>query len=293
MNVLYLQLAINALIIGLLYGLVGLTLSLLFGVMRVVNLAHGELLILGAFVSYFFANYLDVNPLLAVPLAIAVGSMLGCVVYLVIVKRLQKAEDREMSSFLAFFGLSLVLTAIFLRLFDADIRILDFSFTPVSFKFGPVLIPTARVVAIAYEAVVLIGLMYLLYRTFPGKALRAAMMNRAAVQTVGIDIDRLSLICFSGAFGLTCATGVLMTLVFPAFGPMGGLEYTILGFIVIVLGGVDNPVGAILGGIVYGLTQQLIAFVFSEEAGLMSGFIILTVVILFRPQGLLGSRQHM
>lgn len=114
-------------------------------------------------------------------------------------------------------------------------------------------------------------------------------MNRPALALVGIDADRLGAICASIAFAMAMATGVLIALVFPAFGPTDGMDYTIIGFIAIVLGGVGNPVGALLGGIVFGVVQQVSALYWGEAIGLLSGFLILTITIFFRPQGLLGK----
>jgi len=149
-------------------------------------------------------------------------------------------------------------------------------------------IPTAQLVALAVGALLILGLTAFLYRTLAGKALRAAIMNRDAIQIVGVNIDRLSALAFGLAVGLGAVTGVLIALVFPAFGPFSGLDFTLIGFVVIVLGGLGHPVGAILGGIVFGIAEQLAIVFMPQSMSPVVGFVILVATIMLRPAGLFG-----
>jgi len=137
-----------------------------------------------------------------------------------------------------------------------------------------------------------IALTTFLYLTLPGKAIRASIMNRDAVQIVGVDVDRLSSAVFALALGLAGMTGVLVALVFPSFNPFVGVDYTLIGFIVVVLGGLGNPTGAILGGLVYGLAEQVSIVFMPQTLAPIVGFTLMVLVIFFRPQGILGRARE-
>lgn len=153
------------------------------------------------------------------------------------------------------------------------------------------MIPKARVVAVGVALVLVPALFLFLYRTTPGKALRAAVMNRDALRIVGVDVERLSLVAFSVSAGIAGVTGVLLALVFPAFTPFSGLDYTIAGFVVIVLGGLGSPLGALLGGMLFAFSEQLTTLWIGQSAGVLAGFLILVLVVAIRPAGLIGQAE--
>ena len=163
---------------------------------------------------------------------------------------------------------------------------------PISMKVGPIYVSTARIVAFGITIAIALALTWFLFRTLPGKALRAAIMNREAIQIVGVDVVKLSAFAFALASAIAGATGVLVALVFPAFNPFSGAEYSIIGFIVVVLGGLGNPVGALLAGILYGLAEQLATVFLPQAMAPIIGFGILVAVILIRPTGILGWRAQ-
>jgi branched-chain amino acid transport system permease protein len=212
----------------------------------------------------------------------------GMLLYYGLMPRLMKSDDPELASFLSFYGVSLMAGAVLLYFFDADTRSLNYSFTPSVFRVAGLVVPTAQIVALAVGVLLIGALTWFLYRTLPGKALRGAMMNRDAIQIVGVNIDRLSALAFGLAIGLAAVTGVLIALVFPAFGPFSGLDFTLIGFVVIVLGGLGHPVGAILGGIVFGVAEQLAIVFMPQSLSPVVGFVILAATIMLRPAGLFG-----
>jgi branched-chain amino acid transport system permease protein len=281
---------VNGIIVGGLYALLGLSLSLLYGVLRVVNFAHGELVIGGAFVAYVLFASLGLSPLLSLPLAAGGFFLAGWAAYYVLMPRLSRSDDPETMSFLLMYGLSIAMAAAMLVLFGADSRSIDYSFDPISVPIGPVNVSTARLVALAITAVVSAALTWFLFRTLPGKALRAATMNREAIQIVGVDIERLSALAFALTFGIAGMTGVLISLVFPAFSPFSGGEYTIIGFIVIVLGGLGNPIGALIAGVFFGVAEQMATVFLDQALAQIVGFALLVGTILIRPTGLFGFR---
>lgn len=292
MELLILNGLVNGLIVGGIYALVGVSLTLLYGVLRVVNFAHGEFVIAGSFFAYVLFSGLNVPPLLALPAAGAVFFAAGWGLYYVLIPRLSRSDDPELMSFLMFYGVSLAAAAMMLLLFDADSRSIDYTFTPVSVQVGPIYVATARLVALGVTVVISIALALFLFRTLPGKALRAAIMNPEAIQIMGVDIVRLSAFAFALATALAGVTGVLVALVFPAFNAFSGTEYTIIAFIVVVLGGLGNPVGALLAGVIFGLAEQMATVFLPQAMAQIVGFAILVGTIFFRPSGILGARSR-
>jgi branched-chain amino acid transport system permease protein len=292
MELLILSGLVNGLIVGGVYALIGLSLTLLYGVLRIVNFAHGEFVIGGSFVAYLLFNALGMPPLVALPIAAVSFFAAGWVAYYLLIPRLARSDDPESMSFLMMYGMSIALAAVMLLLFEADSRSIDYSFSPVSMKIGPLYVSTARLVAFGVTVAISLALAWFLFRTLPGKALRGAIMNREAIQIVGVDIVKLSAFAFALATALAGVTGVLVALVFPAFNPFSGPEYSIIGFIVVVLGGLGNPVGALIAGILYGLAEQLATVFLPQALAQIVGFAILVGTILVRPSGILGWRAQ-
>lgn len=276
---------VNGLIVGGVYALIGMSLTLLYGVLRVVNFAHGEFVIGGSFLAYVLFNTFGIPPLAALPIAAISFFGLGYVAYFLLIPRLARSDDPESMSFLMMYGLSIALAAFMLVLFEADSRSIDYSFTPISMKVGPVYVSTARVVALGVTLVVAAGVSAFLFLTLPGKALRAAIMNREAIQIMGVDIVKLSAFAFALATDIAGITGVLVALVFPAFNAFSGPEYAIIGFIVVVLGGLGNPLGALAAGVFYGLAEQLATVFLPQAMAQIVGFALLVGTILVRNAG--------
>ncbi|UDQ88311.1 branched-chain amino acid ABC transporter permease [Xanthobacter autotrophicus] len=282
---------VNAVALGILYGLLGLSLTIIYGAMRIANLAHGEMVLAGSYVAYVVTTQLGYSPLAAIPVAFTLLFLLAFALFAVAGRRLQTARDPEMASFLFFYGVSLMVGSGLLFLFDADARSVIFQFQPISYRVLGLVIPKARVVAVGVALVLVPALFLFLYRTTPGKALRAAVMNRDALRIVGVDVERLSLVAFSVSAGIAGVTGVLLALVFPAFTPFSGLDYTIAGFVVIVLGGLGSPLGALLGGMLFAFSEQLTTLWIGQSAGVLAGFLILVLVVAIRPAGLIGQAE--
>lgn len=291
---------VGGIVFGVVYALIGCSLNVLCGVLRIVNFAHGEFILAGSFFAYAALTVWGVDPLVALVPCALVFFAAGWGLYYVLVPRLARSDEPETSSFLLMFGVSLMLVAAMTWIFEADIRPVNFSFDPINVTlfsipdaYGPgragrVIVPTSRLVALAVNAVIIAGLAWFLYRTLVGKAMRAAIMNREAIQIVGINVHRLS----AGAFGLATAlagvTGTVLTLVVPSVDPNGGADLTLIGFIVIVLGGLGHPVGALAAGVLFGVVEQLSTVLLPQAAAQMVGFVILVAVIFVRPQGLFG-----
>jgi branched-chain amino acid transport system permease protein len=287
---LLLQGFVNGLIMGVIYGLIGAGLNIVFGVLRVVNFAHGEFVILGAYFAWFLLQALGIQPFLAMPLTFAVFFGASYLLYFALIPPLNKADDPEISSLLLMFGVSISLGALMLLVFDADARSLAIDIEPVFLTFGDVVVPTVRLLALAVALVIVALLAFFLYRTHTGKALRAIIMNRDAVRIVGIKVEQLSAVAFGLGIGLAGVTGILTALVFPSFSPFVGADYTLIGFVVIVLGGLGHPIGAMLGAMLFAVTEQVASIYFNPSIATICGFVLMVATIFIRPTGLLGRQ---
>lgn len=286
---LLIQALVSGLILGALYGLIGCSLTIIYGTMRIVNFSHGEFVVAGCFAVLVFFTATDLHPLLSIPLVFVAFFAVGMCLYYLFVPRLNRGDDPEVASFLTFYGVSLMAGAILLYFFAADTRSLNYIFKPSVYKVGNIFIPTAHLAALATGVAIIAALTWFLYRTIYGKALRAAIMNRDAIQIVGVNINTLSALAFGLAIAIAASTGVLLALVFPAFGPFSGMDYTLIGFVVIVLGGLGHPIGAIIGGIVFGVAEQVAIVFLPQSLSQAVGFVFLIATITLRPSGLFGK----
>jgi branched-chain amino acid transport system permease protein len=296
---------IAGVLFGLYFSLLGIGLNLVFGVMRIVNLAHGDFLMLGAFVAFGVFYLLGLDPLLAVPLAFAIFVIVGIVLYGLLVPRLQQSRDPEMLSIILFFGLSQVIEALVTIAFGTSERSipsreLGSLMTAVAKVFGakpeggPVEIlgqsfPAAWVIS-AVVSVIAIGLVYVyLYRTRLGTLTRAVMSRRDEAFATGINVDRVCAAAFGIGLGLAAIAGVFAPFMFGSVTPAFGADATVTAFVIVVLGSLGNPLGTALGGVVYGICYMLVQTFLSSWADLLP-YVLLILVLLLRPSGLLGRK---
>ena len=300
---------VYAIVAGLLYGLyfslVGIGLNLVFGVMRIVNLAHGDILMLGAFIAVAISALAGLDPLFAVPLAFVVFVLLGFVLYWLLVPRLQASINPEMLSIILFFGLSQVIeavTTIFLGTSEhsIDSNLLGQVFAPLRVRLfggdsdGPVELfgqsfPTTWVIAAAVSVVAILFVYVYLYRTRLGTLTRAVMSRREEALATGINVDRVSAAAFGLGLGLAAVAGVFAPFMFGSVTPAFGEDATVTSFAVVVLGSLGNPLGTALGGVVYGISYMLVQTYLSSWADLLP-YVLLILIQLLRPSGLLGRR---
>lgn len=292
MTGLLLQTILNGLIVGTIYGIIGCSLAIIYGTMKIVNFAHGEFVIAGSYLTYVVVMVFMLPMLVAVPVAILFFGVVGAGVYYLIVPRLMKNEDHELPSFLAMYGVSLIIGSLLLLFFEADTRSLNLGFSPAFVKFGGLVVPKARLIALAFGLVIIALIWWVLYRTIHGKALRATIMNRPAMAVIGLPYKRVTAVAFTVSIVLAGLTGILTSLVFPAFNPAGGMELTLIAFVVIVLGGLSNPVGAIFGGIFFGLVEQLTILYGGQTIAQIISYLALILVVYLLPNGIMGGRAR-
>ncbi|UCB48087.1 MAG: branched-chain amino acid ABC transporter permease [Deltaproteobacteria bacterium] len=281
---------VNGLLIGGVYGLAALGLSLIWGVMKVVNLAHGVFIMLGAYLGYGIFYVLGLHPLFAMFLAIPIGVGVGIVLYRYLINRILEVAtnelEQEMMCLLFTFGLSMMIYGAALNIWGSDLRGVP-TLMPTIF-LGDIAIPSSRFIAFM-SALVLGGLLYFfLKKTFIGKAIRAVTQNRNYVMLDGID--PVKIFQFSFSIGLTYAlmAGVVISLTYPVT-PIMGVYYLLKCFTVVVLGGLGNPFGAFLGGLILGLAESYTSLFATYALSPAVAFITLLLILIFRPGGILGT----
>jgi branched-chain amino acid transport system permease protein len=280
------QVIISGVLSGALYAMVALGLALIFGVMRVINIAHGALLMLGAYVTFFLYSRAGLNPFLTVPIAMATLFVIGVILQKSLVARVVDAP--ELSSLLLTFGISIALVNVAQNLFSSDLRAVEY--LTGSWVVGGLALSRPRAIAFVFAGLVT-GLAFLFLKTTRlGKAIRATSQSREVAMVCGIDVARIHLVTFGLASALAAGGGALLAVIVAIQPEMGGV-WTFKSFLVIVLGGAGNYPGALLGGLLLGLVEQLASLFLTTQLSEVVAYVLLVLVLLVRPTGLLGGRQ--
>jgi branched-chain amino acid transport system permease protein len=283
----YLNVVVGGVLTGLVYGLLALGLSVIFGVVRVVNFAHGEMMTIAMFIAVVLFSAFHLDPLiLLVPIA-AVMFVFGYVLQIGLINPfIRRAEH---SQFLLLVALGLIITNGLLIIFGPDARSVQTSYALDSIQIGPLIIDTSKVYA-GLAAILFTVVLFALFRfTLIGKAIRACADNYTGAQVVGLDVKRLYALTFGLGAACVGAAGTMLTLLIDVT-PMLGPSFTLLAFVIVITGGLGSMPGALLGGVLVGVTEALAGLLFTPSAKSMFAFAILVLVLLFRPQGLLGKR---
>src|SRR5262249_21288701 len=246
------QVVISGLLAGSLYSMVALGLGLIFGVMRVLNVAHGSILMLGAYTTFWLFHWFGLNPYLSLLVSMPALFLVGLLLQRTLVRRVVDAP--ELSSLLLTFGVSIALVNLAQLAFTSDLRSVEF--LTGSFVLGPFAFSKSRVIACGFAFFITIGAFVFLQKARLGKALRAVSQSREVAQVCGINVQRIHMIAFGIASALAAAGGSLVA-VMVAIQPEMGIGYTFKSFLVIVLGGAGNYPGAVFGRLLLGLIEQL------------------------------------
>lgn len=276
----------DGLLLGFVYGLAAMGLTLIFGVMDVINLAHGPIIALGMFSIFFLASPpgLALHPYLALIIVVVLGLLFGVGIYFVAVHRVLDAP--HLSSLLATFAVNLIIIGIGTALFTTTPRNLDFSTGSIS--IGPVTLLGTRVVAAIIAVLVAAGLYLFLYRTQPGKAIRAVSNNRSAAELMGIPSTRTLALSFGIGTMLAAISGGLIATFF-SFTILSGGVYELKSFVIVVLGGLGNPTGALLGGLILGALEGVVPVFMPVSWVPVIEFVLFVLILMYRPKGLLGG----
>jgi branched-chain amino acid transport system permease protein len=283
----YLNVAVGGVLTGLVYGLMALGLSVIFGVVRVVNFAHGEMMTIAMFIAVLAFASLHLDPLvLLVPIA-AVMFVFGYVLQRGLINPF--ITRPEHTQFLLLVALGIIIANVLLILFGPDARSVQTSYSYDSFQVGPLIVDAAKVYA-GVAAIVFAAALFAFFRfTLIGKAIRACADNHTGALVVGLDVKRLYALTFGLGAACVGAAGTMMVLLVDAT-PLLGPSYTLLAFVIVITGGLGSMPGALVGGVLIGVTEALAGLLFTPSAKSMFAFGILVLVLLFRPQGILGKR---
>jgi branched-subunit amino acid ABC-type transport system permease component len=277
---------VDGLLLGFIYGIAAMGLSLIWGVMNVINLSHGPIIALGMFGVYLAFTGIGLNPYLTLILVAAGGLLLGVLIYWGAVHRVIDAP--HLSSLLATFAVNMIIIGIGTALFTTSPRNVDFTLGRLS--LGPITLPWTRVAAALASAMVTALLYLFLQRTQPGKAIRAVSDNRAAAELMGIPTSWILALAFGLGTMLAAVSGGLISTFFP-FTILAGGSYELKSFVICVLGGLGNPLGALVGGLLLGALEGVIpAFMETSWVPVLE-FILFILILLVRPQGLFGSKS--
>ncbi|MCC6775462.1 MAG: branched-chain amino acid ABC transporter permease [Hyphomicrobiales bacterium] len=283
----YLNVAISGLLTGLVYGLMALGLSVIFGVVRVVNFAHGEMMTIAMYLAIVLFNGLGLDPLvMLVPIA-AVLFVLGYILQAGIINPF--INRPEHSQFMLLVAVALIIVNVLLILFGPDARNVQTAYSYDSFMIGSLIVDATKVYA-AVATLVVTAALFAFFRLAPqGKAIRACADSYTGALVVGLDVKRLYALTFGIGAACVGAAGSMLVLLFdvtPALGP----ALTLLAFIIVITGGLGSMPGALLGGVLIGLTEAMAGLFFTPSAKSMFSFGLLVLVLLFRPQGIIGKR---
>ena len=283
----FVQAFLNGLLVGGVYALIASGMALIFGVMRLVNFAHGAFLMLGTYLSYYGWVLLGLNPYFGFPLWGAVLFAFALGVYWLLVRRVMGAND--FLQILLTEGISLALVGLAQLVFGADYRQINLPVANRITGFGSLHFSVGYILSFAVSLLLVIALTQFLARTEMGRAIRAVAQNRSVAPLMGIRVERVSAITFG--LGIACA-GIAGALLLPIFwtNPTVGAPYTLKSFVIVVLGGMGSVQGAALGGLLLGVAEQFTAYTWADRYTEVVNFVIFLLVLLFRPQGLFGGK---
>ena len=286
------QLLFSALVLGALYGLIALGLNLVYGTMRLLNIAHGDLIMVGAYVAFWFFSLSGISPLVGLPLVALITAAIGLALYYLLfrfqLEGNQAVERIEANSLLIFFGVSVILQ---------NIIALAFSNSPKAYRhlddvyhlFG-VSMTGNRIAALLVSIVLLIGVVVFLNRTLYGLSITALIQNRSAAKIVGINVARIQKLSFAIGFAVAGIAGALISMT-EQISPFMGFPFTIAAFVVIILGGLGNIAGGILAGFLLGFIEIYGVVLTSANYRSILLYGIFVGVLLLRPQGLFGKAR--
>jgi branched-chain amino acid transport system permease protein len=283
----YLNVAVSGLLTGLVYGLMALGLSVIFGVVRVVNFAHGEMMTIAMYLAIVLFSSLGLDPLVMV---VPIAGVLFAFGYALQAGIINPFINRpEHSQFILLVAIGMIIVNLLLIVFGPDARNVQTSYAFDSFQVGSLIVDATKVYAGGVTLVVAAGLFAFFRFALVGKAIRACADNYTGALVVGLDVTRLYALTFGLGAACVGAAGAMLVLlvdVTPALGP----ALTLLGFIIVITGGLGSMPGALLGGVLIGLTEAMAGLLFTPSAKSMFSFGLLVLVLLFRPQGILGKR---
>ncbi len=283
----YLNVAVSGLLTGLVYGLMALGLSVIFGVVRVVNFAHGEMMTVAMYLAVVLCAQLGLDPLVMMLPIAAVLFAIGYALQLLVINPF--IARPEHSQFMLMVAMAIIIVNSLLMIFGPDAQAVQTSYAFDSFAVGPLIVDATKLYA-GLAAILVAATLFAFFQFAPyGKAIRACADNYTGALVVGLDVKRLYALSFGLGAACVGAAGAIIVLIVDVTPPLGP-AYTLLAFVIVITGGLGSMPGALLGGVLIGLTEAMAGLFFTPSAKSMFAFAILVLVLLFRPQGIMGKR---
>ena len=278
---------LNGITTGAVYALIALGLTLIYGVLHIINFAHGASLMVALYGVYFLKEKLGIDPYMALPIMVPAMFAFGYLLQRGVINRASHGKDENI--LLVTLGLSIVLENLALLFFKSDTRNIETAYTLTTVNIGPAMIALPKLVAFAGALVVSSVLLAVMRYTDLGRAIRAVAKEKHGARLMGIDVDHVYAMCFG--IGLACL-GAAACFLLPAYyvNPLVGSGFVLVAFTIVVLGGMGSFVGALVGGLLIGVVESVGGLYLGESLGQVGIFTIFIAVLLFRPQGLFGAR---
>ena len=279
--------AINGLLLGGIYTLVASGLTLIYGVLHIINFAHGSMLMLAMFGVFYLLTLLGIDPYLSIFIMVPAMFVFGYLLYKGLIGRLSSGKDENI--LLVTLGLSILIENLALMFFKGDSRTILVSYSDTMVEVGPAFVPLPKLISFAVAMALCAALGVFMQRTDTGRAIRAVAKERVGARLVGIDVDRI----FAISYGIGLATlGAAASLMMPIFyvSPAVGHVFVLVAFTVVVLGGMGSFLGAVIGGLIIGLTESFGGLFLGESMGQIGISLIFILILLFRPSGLFGAK---
>ena len=284
----FLQSVVSGVLVGGVYALIGIGLTLIFGVMRVINFAHGELLMVGMYLTYYVFTLLGIDPFLSIVIVIPVMFLFGVLLQRVLIQRVLDALPQN--QILLTIGLGLILSNTVMLIFTADYKILSTSYSSGSVMLAGISVSEPLFVSFLITAAITAALYLFLLKTDVGQAIRATAQDREAAQLMGVNVRRMGLLAFGIGSALAGTAGALISPTYYIF-PQVGSAFTLKAFVIVVLGGMGSIIGATLGGIIIGTVESLAASYVSSGLKEIFVYVLFLFVLLVKPSGLLGKSR--
>jgi len=282
------QALISGILIGGVYALIGIGLTIIFGVMRVINFAHGDLLMLGMYATYYLFAMAHVDPFLSIVITTPLMFLYGAFLQKTIINRVLNALPQN--QILLTIGLGLIMSNTIMLAFTSDYKILSTKYSSSSMHVGGISISSPLVISFAITAAITAALYWFLLKTDTGQAIRATAQDREAARLMGINVKRMSIIAFGLGSSLAATAGALISPTYYIFPQVGGV-FTLKAFVITVLGGMGSVVGATLGGVLIGVAGSVGGVYFGAGWKEVVVFVLFLLVLLFKPSGLLGKSR--
>jgi branched-chain amino acid transport system permease protein len=283
-----LQYVLSGILVGGVYALIGIGLTIIFGVMRVINFAHGDLLMLGMYLTWYLCTRLGFDPYVSILVVIPAMFLWGAVLQKVVINRVLNALPQN--QILLTIGLGLIMSNTVMLVFTSDYQILTTPYSSASYHVAGLSISQPLLFSFLITAAITAVLFWFLQTTDTGQAIRATAQDRDAAQLMGIDVRKMSVLAFGIGAALAGTAGALISPTYYIF-PQVGAAFTLRAFVIVVLGGMGSIVGATLGGLIIGVTESLAAVYIASGLKELVVFVLFLGILLFKPAGLLGKSR--